>query len=71
MIRHISLVSVLIAAGAACVTSFAAVVTDNNLVDTAIPDLANTSNDYVTTPLAVQGRTLYLIQNKHRTWHLT
>jgi len=30
MIRHISLVSVLIAAGAACATSFAAVVTDNN-----------------------------------------
>ena len=63
MIRHISLVSALIAATAACVTGFAAVVTDNNLVDTAIPDLANTDNNYVTTPLAVQGRTLYLIQN--------
>ena len=30
MIRHISLVSALIAATAACVTGFAAVVTDNN-----------------------------------------
>ncbi len=53
-------VSVLIAISAACV-GFTAVVTDNNLEETVIPDLANTSNDYVITPISVKGGVPYLL----------